>query len=422
MKQIPKLKSIHQKRSLSDFVSFPIRNYNQQPNLNLSQDSIYKHAKLKIQLLKAPSHFGHSTSRVMRLYNEDKYSVNMIKLPIKLNDYGMTKIVQHDVFTTSIFDGHGGDECSTYLRNHLNEKVETIEPTKEGYMDLLKKYNDDIGGYWKRIYRKRSDLFNSIEPKETDMDDLKLRLNQAYLSLDYEFLSNNKKSGSTSTSIWLYNLDPRDDSNLYFENGVISKLIISQIGDTKAIICDKDGKAHSLNSIHHPTSDIESKRLNKFSANFATDSFGENRFMNFANTRSFGDVIAKSKGISAEPDITQYIIGDSTSIAKNNLTSKTIGGKGGDECFIVLVTDGVTENATDQEIVDLIKTHHNNRLGKPQDCSEEVIKYIEAIGGDDNATCLIIRLNKWGKWPMEDKTGRIREERLKAGISRQERR
>lgn len=411
------------KRSLSDYVTFPIRNYNPAPNLNLSKDSIYKNARLKIQLLKAPSHFGHFTNRMNRLYNEDKYTVNMIKIPIRINDYGVDKTVEQECFTASVFDGHGGDECSTFLRNHLNEQVETLKPSKEGFMDLLSKYNENIGGYWKRIFRKKNDIFKSIEPKQDDIDDLKLRLTQSYLSLDYKFIENNhSKTGSTCTSIWLYNLDGRDQNNLYFENGIVSKLIVSQIGDTKCLICDKDGIAHSLNSIHHPTSTIESKRLNKYSANFATDSFGENRFMNFANTRSFGDVIAKSKGITAEPDITSYIIGDSSEIFKKSLVNQTIGGKGGDECFLVLITDGVTNYANDQEIVDLIKTTHNNKLGKPQDCAEEVIKYVEAIGGDDNATCLVIRLNKWGKWPMEDKTGRIREERLKMGISRMERR
>jgi len=407
-------------RYLSDYVTFPVRNYNPAPNLNLSKESIYKNARLKIQLLKAPSHFGHYTYRMNRLYNEDKYSVNMIKIPIKINDYGMDKFVKQDCFTASIFDGHGGDECSTFLRNHLNQTVETIEPNELSMLEILKNYNDNIGGYWRRIFKKKNDLINKILPKRQDIDDMKLRLTQSYLSLDYKFLSNNKKSGSTSTSIWLYNLDGRDQKNLYFEQDIISKLIVSQVGDTKCIICDKDGEAHSLNSIHHPTSTIESQRLNKYSANFATDSFGENRFMNFANTRSFGDVIAKSKGISAEPDITSYIIGDSNLIFKNGLISKTVGSKGGDECFLILVTDGITNYATDQEIVDLVKTTYDNKLGKPQDCAEEVVKYVEAVGGDDNATCLVIRLNHWGKWPLEDKTGRIREERLKAGISRME--
>lgn len=418
MKTLPRIS----RRSLSDYVTFPVRNYNPEPNLNLAQESIYKNARLKIQLLKAPSHFGHSTYRMSRLYNEDKYSVNMIKIPIRLNDYGMDKFVDQDCFTASVFDGHGGDECSTYLRNHLNKLVEEIQPSKEGFMELLQKYNEDIGGYWKRIFRRREEVFKNAIGKEDSIDDLKIRLNEAYLKLDYEFLSNNKKSGSTCTSIWLYNLDGRDHNNLYFENGIISRLMVSQVGDTKCIICDKDGKAHALSSIHHPTSTIESRRLNKYSANFATDSFGENRFMNFANTRSFGDVIAKSKGISAEPDITSYIIGDSTRIFKEGLIKQTVGAKGGDECFIVLVTDGVTNFATDQEIVDLIKTTHNNKLGKPQDGADEVVKYVEAIGGDDNATCLVIRLSNWGKWPMEDKTGRIREEKLKMGISRMERR
>lgn len=373
-------------------------------------------------MLKAPSHFGHYTYRMDRRYNEDRYAVNVIELPLIHHDYGMNKTVKHNVFAASIFDGHGGDQCADFLRQQLHKQIESWSPDRDEFMDLLKNYYKDIGGYWKRIYKKREDIYKSLLPKQNDIDDLHLRLTQTYLNLDYEFLEDNEKSGSTATSVFLYNLDVNDNENLYFEPGTVSRLYVSQIGDTKCVICDKNGEAHPLNSIHHPSSPLESRRLNKFSAGFATDSFGENRFMNFANTRAFGDLMAKSKGISAEPDITSYIIGDSIRISKEGLVEETPGHCGGDEGFLVLMTDGVTNYATDQEVVDLVMATFNQKAGKPQDCAEEVVRYIEAVGGDDNATCVVIRLSGWGKWPIQDRTGKIREDRLKDGISRMERR
>lgn len=373
-------------------------------------------------MLKAPSHFGHYTYRMARRYNEDRYAVNVIELPLIHHDYGMNKTVKHNVFAASIFDGHGGDQCADFLRQQLHKQIESWSPDRDEFMDLLKNYYKDIGGYWKRIYKKREDIYKSLLPKQNDIDDLHLRLTQTYLNLDYEFLEDNEKSGSTATSVFLYNLDVNDNENLYFEPGTVSRLYVSQIGDTKCVICDKNGEAHPLNSIHHPSSPLESRRLNKFSAGFATDSFGENRFMNFANTRAFGDLMAKSKGISAEPDITSYIIGDSIRISKEGLVEETPGHCGGDEGFLVLMTDGVTNYATDQEVVDLVMATFNQKAGKPQDCAEEVVRYVEAVGGDDNATCVVIRLSGWGKWPIQDRTGKIREDRLKDGISRMERR
>jgi protein phosphatase PTC6 len=354
-----------------------------------------------------------------RLYNEDKYAVNVIKLPMVYSNYGMTKKVMHDTFVASIFDGHGGDECSNYLKENLHTQIENWQgPDEAEFMKTLEKYYKDIGGYWKRLYRKRQEIYNSLKPGDNDKDDLKLRLTHTYLQLDYEFMTQVGKSGSTATSVFLYNMDLQDEDNMYFAPQTVSRLYVSQIGDTKCIICDKNGEAHALNAIHHPSSSIESRRLNKFTAGFATDSFGENRFMNFANTRAFGDLVAKSKGISAEPDITSYVIGDSNLIARNGLQAQTPGCVGGDECFLVLMTDGITNYATDQEVCDLIKATHRTRLSSPQKCAEEVVKYVEAVGGDDNATCIVIRLNNWGNWPNQDRTGKMREERLREGFSR----
>ncbi|KAH3666555.1 hypothetical protein WICMUC_005624 [Wickerhamomyces mucosus] len=428
------------KRTISDFVSFPIQNYNPQTknlisHTNNNSEKYLNAPRLKIPLLRAPSHLGHCSYRMQRLYNEDRYAANVIELPMKLDDYGLDKWIQHKCFTASVFDGHGGDSSSNFLQEELNKEIESTIPSKEGLDRTLKTFKDDIGGYWKRIFKKKNDIYDELKPNEEDIDDLRLRLYQSYLNLDYKILKQEssrskdsgnllKGSGSTSTSVFLYNLNIRDNVNLYFNNSTISRLYISQVGDSKAIICARDGIAHSLNSIHHPTSLVESKRLNKYSAGFATDSFGENRFLNYANTRAFGDLIGKSKGISAEPDITSYIVGDSNLIFKHNLINETVAKKGGDECFLVLVSDGISNFATDQEIVDLVMTTYNHKYDRtsPQECAEEVVKYVEAIGGDDNASCLVIRLNNWGHWPENDRTGQLREDKLKDSISKMERR
>lgn len=150
-----------------------------------------------------------------------------------------------------------------------------------------------------------------------------------------------------------------------------------------------------------------------------TDSFGEERFISLANTRAFGDVDYKDVGVTAEPDFNQYIIGDLAAILEfltpEEIQKHTIGGLGGDESFIVLCSDGVTNVLTDQEIADIVMTNVNLRgqtFATPQWCAQEIIKFVEYVGGDDNATCMVIRLNGWGNWPTIDRTGELRQARL----------
>lgn len=80
-----------------------------------------------------------------------------------------------------------------------------------------------------------------------------------------------------------------------------------------------------------------------------------------------------------------------------------------------MCSDGVTNVLTDQEIADIVMTNVNLRgqtFATPQWCAQEIIKFVEYVGGDDNATCMVIRLNGWGNWPTIDRTGELRQARL----------
>lgn len=419
-------------RNISDSIVFNAvaKKNNKNPSLN---------PKLKVPLLKSPSHFGHYTSRVSRLYNEDKYSANVLD------------INGNTVFNFNIFDGHGGDQCAIHLQNNLSNDIELatqLLTDEQGKDDLIKKYAKNVGGYWKRWYRQRKDNFVKMVNTQNELDleslkglkdDYHLRLPLSFLNSDYNFFEKQETvAGSTCTSVLLETVYTSQESNTtttnttnkyYFENNTMSKLTIGHVGDTKAIIVDKYGDAHALTQAHHPSNPIEASRLRKYAANFfMTDSFGEERFISLANTRAFGDVDFKQMGVTAEPDVAQLIIGDYNTIhsqlTPSEIKDNTIGGIGGDESFIILCSDGVSNEITDQETADIIMNTFNMRGHKqamPQVCAEEVIKFIEYIGGDDNATCLVIRLNGWGKWPVKDRTGELRQERMEDSFRKDDR-
>ncbi|KAG5418402.1 PTC6 [Candida metapsilosis] len=382
--------------------------------------------RLRVKLLKSPSHLGHFTSRVNRPYNEDKYSANVLN------------IKGNEVFNFNVFDGHGGSQCSEYLAENLSSNVETgdaLVKTKKAREDLLKKYAKNVGGYWKRWFKHREKTFDTWKSnklllkslqKDLEKNDITLRLPLSFLNSDYDFFQQEQQSGSTCTSAFfqtIYNNPIKSlpvIENYYFNRNTISLLTIAHVGDTRAILVDKNGIANALTVDHHPSNPLESKRLRRYAANFfMTDSFGEERFIALANTRAFGDVSYKEMGVTAEPDVTQLIVGDSKEISHkltdDEIKKYTVGGLGGDECFLILCTDGVTNMLTDQEIADIIMTHYR-RVGHvkatPQYCAQEVIKFVEYVGGDDNATILVIRLNGWGNWPSIDRTGELRQQRL----------
>lgn len=413
-------------RFISSAITFRAIDKSTSPN---AQD-IHKSARLSVPLLKSPSYLGHFTSRVNRLYNEDKYSANVLTLPNNKT-----------VFNFNIFDGHGGDQCSTFLQDNLSEAIEDANeishPDEKNLRnELAKKYWKNIGGYWKRWYKHKDNNFETMEHNSKTItlskinnvaDDLHLRLPLSFLETDYRFFDkDDNKSGSTCTSAFIETIysDPNNAASLpesyYFNRNTISKLTVAQVGDTKAILVDKSGEAHALTQSHHPSNPIEAKRLRKYAANFfMTDSFGEERFISLANTRAFGDIDYKQVGVTAEPDVIQLVIGDQNTIhnklTQDEILNHTIGALGGDESFLVLCSDGVTNILTDQEIADVIMVNYNMKghpKASPQLCAEEVIKFVEYVGGDDNATCLVIRLNGWGNWPVLDRTGELRQERM----------
>ncbi|CCD26585.1 type 2C protein phosphatase PTC6 NDAI_0I00160 [Naumovozyma dairenensis CBS 421] len=446
---------------------------------------------LRIPLLKFPSVIGHSTSRINRLHNEDTYSINILKLPTRLEQLKLLRDPKYvdrnqdkkSVLNVSIFDGHGGNgRVSKLLAESFHEELVQNNPTKENFFHLLEKYVELIGGsYWEKLNSTRDLFFDKfIKNCNTKEESVlygsnkfgsriifdkfgniidkthllnvheRLRIYYTFLKFDlekccgFEKLTNDndmsfenriKKfpGGSTASSIFLSSYDESlalDESFFVDPKGLL-KLVVTQVGDTRIILCDQNGIAHPLTKIHHPSSERESERLNidegkrrQKRTNLESDenayeqdkdAFGESRFLNnFANTRAFGDLLGKREGLSCEPDIYSYLVGSTSQLPHSEKSKLQFGGE---ECFICLVSDGVSDLMPDQELVDLITSTVNMRGLKnatAQFVSEEVIKYIQAIGGKhaDNATCVVLRLPNWGNWPMIDRTGALREEKL----------
>lgn len=414
---------------------------------------------LKLDLLRGlPGYVGHATSRISRLDNQDSYSIKMMRSwP---NVYG-------SALNCSVFDGHGekGAQLSQLLAEKLSSSLDRREPhwSKQDLKGLVKEYARRFpeGNYWKQklttfdrfydkfirncnskqelllmeegdttalaqnggrmIFDKMGNIIDKIALL-TELDRLRLFYGFARFDLD-QCCQLGTAAGSTASSIFLYPYDvpntptdegKQDDSWMISHSGLL-KLIVTQVGDSKIILCDQDGIAHPLTTTHHASSSRERRRLSLDPSRLDPDAFGETRFLNnFANTRSFGDVAGKPFGISSEPDIFSFLIGNTLHLPRSERSKLPFNG---DECFLALVTDGITNQLADQEVVDLITSTVNSwglRKATPQFVAEEAIKFIQAIASkhSDNATCVVVRLSNWGNWPNVDRTGLQRETKL----------
>lgn len=95
---------------------------------------------VRIPLRSAKHHFGVSVSRGQRPYNEDAFQAGTIEIPAfakrqpisltrskrKLSENTSADSANGDpqVFYFGIFDGHGGNECSDFLRERLHQYLE----------------------------------------------------------------------------------------------------------------------------------------------------------------------------------------------------------------------------------------------------------------------------------------------------------
>lgn len=441
---------------------------------------------LLVKLDKLPAYLGYASSRINRLYNEDRVSMNLLKVLTsnKERTEPNSKNFTQPVLNLNVFDGHGGDYIVEQLQQRLSKGFAECKPSMLEFFNILKEYDEifssyDSSNYWKKLYKKRKQYFqqyimncsskkenllyngsrmifdkngNIIDKTALLTDINRLRIFQTFLGLDLQMYKEKIAegvpeeeiaSGSTASSLFLAPLKEDDMGDFkghsdvfWINNDKLMRLYAAQLGDCKILLCDKEGLAHSLTLPHHPnTNKFENKRLSisvskkKDSGNkenkeikdkmdeelVGKDSFGEERFLNtFANTRSFGDYVGKPFGLTAEPDIYSYLIGSTKNIPHSEKNKLQFGG---DECFVVMATDGVTNLMSDQEIIDLITSTVNLRGIKkatPQFVCNEIIKYILAIGGRnaDNASCIVLRLSNWGHWPQIDRTGKLREEKL----------
>lgn len=117
---------------------------------------------VRIPLRSAKHHFGVSLSRGQRPYNEDDFQAGTIELPAfakrvpvslttrskqpgRENEGAQNAQGDPQVFYFGVFDGHGGSECSAFLRESLHDYIEKTA-VDFGLQSSLERHRDPKHG------------------------------------------------------------------------------------------------------------------------------------------------------------------------------------------------------------------------------------------------------------------------------------
>jgi len=259
----------------------------------------------------------------------------------------------------------------------------------------------EIGGYFKRF--RGGALAPWIHGTEGKPEmDLEARATQAFFEVDRNLSVDKdaKQCGATASVVILHSLDSPAAS--FFSSKKLA-LTVAHCGDTRVLLCPTNGgDVFPMTENHHADARVESIRLRRMMGSaLIADSYGETRWMGaLANTRGLGDLQYKKFGVTPEPEVR-------TKLLQNQ-----------DWAYVVLVSDGVSSVVSDDEVVDLARD-----AADPRQAADRILAFAEDMGGEDNATAIVVPLAGWGMIQGADKTKDLREyrQRQMVGSERQRR-
>lgn len=439
---------------------------------------------VRIPLRSAKHHFGVSVSRGTRPYNEDTYQAGVIELPAfakraprtltrapassPLQAYREQQRREQEsgdgqgegtsaesasgdpqVFYFGVFDGHGGTECSGYLRERLHESIEEtagkykLESTLNGTTNEADEgANKGAELRWKEVPDKEDKATgtDSAGSDPSNANKLQATLTKSWKEIVGGYFRRFKPTAFSSDSkptIATVLTHAFLQTDLCF---LLAQLRLSS-DDNDPVASDRPLNANDdLHSPSHPPFSAQHKKpfQGGSTASIALIStptptpFWHPSTHSTLYTAHCGDtriLLSRVSNGQAVPLTTDHhpsspseserlrrwavsfvtdsfgeerMSGLANTRAFGDMGSKAMGVSAEPEirhlelapseyAFMVLVSDGVSGGVGDQEIVDLVKEAKTPELG-----AREVVSFATEVGSDgDNATALVVRLGGW---------------------------
>lgn len=442
--------------------------------------SISRETVVRIPLRSAKDHFGVSTSRGSRPSNEDTYQAGVICLPAFAKRAPLSLTIQQSgdspnslyasstecrsadatrgdpqVFYFGVFDGHGGAECSEFLRNRLHEYIqgaaesfelqsslklrpryERREQAREPLVDqegsrrrigklersLLEDWKNVVGGYFRRFRPAQFSFYtnspagnhpggSSSEASEKGLVNgarIGEVMEYAFLRADLDFV---KAQASRREDD-----DPVQADQPLNRHDILhspSRTHNPKIGGRKMF---QGGSTGSVAMISTPTPTPFWHPATPSS--LLVSHVGDTRVILCCTATGAAIPLTTNHHPSSPIEASRLrryaamFVTDSfgeermgglaNTRAFGDIRSKRLGVSAEPEMrrvemgaaqysFLVLVSDGISGSIPDQEIVDIIKEART-----PDQGAQDVVSFATDVSTDaDNATCLVVRLGGW---------------------------
>jgi len=229
----------------------------------------------------------------------------------------------------SVYDGHGGQLVSRYLKKNL--------PKFFISKNLEKIYNDRNKSirYFKKVFDMTQHNLEKDHPK----------------AVNY--------CGSTSCNAVIFNQD----------NGKKGIWVVN-VGDSRVILCDKNGLSKSLSEDHKPNTKKEKKRISSLGGKVRYDGC-DWRIKDLSVSRAFGDNDTK-------PYVTHL-----PEVSKFTLSSR--------DKFIVIACDGLWDVLSNQQVCNYIL--NLRKKGFKGNYAKELAEHGYKEGSYDNISVVVYLIN-----------------------------
>ncbi len=250
----------------------------------------------------------------------------------------------------AIFDGHGGADVSTILKERLYELYSE---------ELVKKHWEEQNefGVKRKDVPSKSSHIGALQRGLEQIEDAVMKLDD----LVYQ--------GSTAVCVVLHvAIDGR------------RTLLTANIGDSRAILC-RGGKAVDMTRDHKPGDEREKERIHAMGEEIEWDPYGQvYRVRDLSLSRAVGDRFAKPV-VTSEPEIMTFPVAE-------------------DDEFVVLASDGLWDVMTSQEVVDYVhevletEIQSYSQLDKRKNMAWAVANEALERGSADNVCVLVLWLKR----------------------------
>ncbi|KAJ6109047.1 hypothetical protein N7486_001281 [Penicillium sp. IBT 16267x] len=417
---------------------------------------------VRIPLRSAKHHFGAVTARGTRPANEDTYQAGVIDIPafakrppasVTIDRHSSTSPRESraadtangdpQIFYFGIFDGHGGAECSAFLKDYLHEYIQnaaasfeiqsSLRPNQQltngadpsASLPLMQKGNRRrigelekslvnnwrrlVGGYFKRFKPPHFAYYGADSEAAAVSDHVSIEevMEYAFLRADLDFVK--AQAAKRDDDLALAEKPLNEDEILHSP----SLTRTPKIGGRSRF---KGGSTGSIAMISPPSptpfwhpagpSSLLVAHVGDTKVLLCSTATGEaipltanhhpsspieaarlRRYAATFVTDSFGE--ERMSGLAntrAFGDVQSKRIGVSAEPEVNRIEMGAA-----EFSFLVMMSDGVSGTLLDQEVVDIIK-----EAKTPEQGARDVVSFATEVTKEgDNATCLVIRLGGW---------------------------